>query len=60
MAKKERKRILWLLFLNPSGANLLARFRLFELLPKYRAKSRNSLNFQGFFAGMNSLARTAG
>ncbi len=60
MAKKERKRILCLLFLNPSGTNLLARFPLFELLLKYRAKSHNSLNFQGFFVAMNSLARTAG
>ena len=60
MAKKERKRILWPLFLNPSGTNLQAQFRLFELLPKYRAKSRNRLNFQGFFAVMNSPAKTAG
>ncbi len=60
MAKKERKRILWLLFLNLPGANLQARFRLFELLLKYRGKGRNSLNFQGFFAAMNSLAKTAG
>jgi hypothetical protein len=45
MAKKERKRILWLLFLNPRGAILQARFWLFDRHPIYRSKSRNYLNF---------------